>query len=200
MIKLNRYVLLITALLPLSVLSAQNEIPNNAAFATGSITDALSELKISENLIADKTYHVQRSKSDSLSAYFTFVVYEYLRERGFNAAIDGKGDDPETDIIMRIIEPMLKLDVKGDNRRVDGEFILLLYSIEAGKLNWGAEYSVNFRGEDNVNGRSIKQLNRSSPGFLRIGKQSVFSGKTFEKALAVTVAGIITYLFYTVRG
>ena len=198
--KLITKFLLLGALFPFSILLAQKEIPNNAAFATESINIALNELKMSENLLPDKIYHVQKSNSDTLSAFVTHAVYEYLRERGYKTAIDGKGDNPVNDLFMRIIEPMLNLDVKGDNRTVDGEFILLLYSIEAGKINWGEEYSVKFEGKDNVKGRSIKQLNNSSPGFLRIGKKSIFSGKTFEKALAATVAGIITYLFYSVRG
>lgn len=200
MIKLDTKFLLFAALFPFSILLAQKEIPNNAAFATESINYALNELKMSEKLLPDKTYHVQKSKSDSLSAFVTYVVYEYLKERGYKAAVDGKGDNPETDLFMRIIEPMLNLDVKGGNRTLDGKFILLLYSIEAGKINWGEEYPVKFEGEDSVKGRSIKQLNKSSPGFLRIGNKSIFSGKTLEKVLAATVAGIITYLFYSVRG
>jgi len=200
MIKSNTKFLLLGALFPFSILLAQKEIPNNAAFTTESINFALNDLKISETLLPDKTYQVQQSKSDSLSAFITHVVYEYLKERGYKTAIDGKEDNPVTDLFMRIIEPMLKLDVKGDNRTLDGEFILLLYSIEAGKINWGEEYPVKFEGEDSVKGRSIKLLNNSSPGFLQIRKKSIFSGKTFEKALAATVAGIITYLFYSVRG
>ena len=200
MIKINTKILLLGALFPFSILSAQKEIPNNGAFATESINFALNELKMSEILLPGKTYHVQRSKSDSLSAFMTDVVYEYLRERGYKTVIDGKGDNPEIDLLIRIIEPMLNLSVKGDNRTVDGKFILLLYSIEAGKINWGKEYRVKIEGEDSVNGRSIKQLNISSPSFLQIRTESVFSGHTLEKVLAVTVAGIITYLFYSVRG
>ena len=200
MIKLNTKILLFAVLFPSSILSAQKEIPNNSGFATESINIALNKMKMSEKLLRNKIYNVQKSKSDSLSAFVAYVVYEYLKERGYKTAVDGKGDNPETDLFMRIIEPMINLDVKGGNRTLDGEFILLLYSIEAGKIDWGEEYPVKFEGEDSVEGRSIKQLNRSSPGFLRIREKSIFSGKTLEKVLAATVAGIITYLFYSVRG
>ena len=200
MIKLNTKFLLLAALFPFSILLAQKATPNHAAFATESINNALNELKMSEKLLPDKTYHVQKSNSDSLSAFVTYVVYEYLKERGYKTDVDGKGDNPETDLFMRIIEPKLNLDVKDGNRTLDGEFILLLYSIEAGKIIWGEEYQVKIQGEDSVKGRSIRQLNKSSPGFLRTGKKPIFSGKTLEKVLAATVAGIITYLFYSVRG
>ena len=200
MIKLNRNILLISILLPFSILFAQNKIPNNSAFVTRSINNGLIELKLSEKLLSDKTYHVQRSRSDSLSAFVTIVVYDHLNERGFKTMVGGEGNNAEFDLFMRIIEPMLDLDVKDGDRTVEGEFILLVYSIEEGKIIWGEEYPVKFEGKDSVDGRSIKQLNGSSPGFLRLEQKSVFSGKTFEKILAATVAGIISYLFYSVRG
>jgi len=200
MIKLKTKVLLFAALFPFSILLAQKEIPNNAAFAAESITVALNELNIFENLLSDKTYHIQKSKSDTLSAFLAYVVYDYLNKQGIKSALDGNGDDQETNLFVRIIEPILNFDVKAGTRSLDGEFILLLYSIEAGKINWGEEYPVKFEGEDIVEGRSMKQLNKSSPSFLQIEQKSVFSGRTFEKVLAATVAGIITYLFYTVRG
>lgn len=198
--KLNIKFLLFAALLPFSNLLAQKTIPDNVTFAAESISHALSEMKMSEKLFTDKTYYVQKSKSDNLAAFVTQVVYEYLNELGYKTTFDGKVADKENDLFLRIIEPMLILDVKGGNRKLDGEFILLLYSIEAGKIYWGEEYPVKFEEEDSVKGRSIKELNRSAPDFLRIEKKTIFSGKKLEKVLAATVAGIITYLLYSVRG
>ena len=200
MINLNINILLLAALVQISNLSAQKEIPNNASFTIESINYALNKSKIFEDLLSDKTYHIQRSKTDSLSAFVTDVVYEYMKERGFKTNINSSGDNPETGLFIRIIEPMLDLDVKGGDRRLDGEFILLLYSVEGGKINWGEEHAVKFEVEDSVEGRSVKQLNISAPDFLRAEKRATFSGKKLEKVLAATVAGIITYLFYSVRG
>lgn len=192
--------LLFTILFPLANSAAQTAIPDNAAFTTESIIHSLNELNMSEKVFPDKTYRVQRSKTDSLSAFVSIVVFDFLKEQGYKTFFNNKEDNPESDLFLRIIEPMLKLDVKDGTRRLDGEFILLLYSVEAGKLNWGEEIQVKFGGEDNVKGRSLKQLNRTAPGFLQIENRVVFSGKKFDKILAATVAGIITFLFYSVRG
>ena len=200
MIKLKTFNSILAVLIQISILSAQNEIPNNVSFANESITAALNELEIFEELLSDRGYHIHRSKSDNLSAFMTDVVNKYLKENGFKAAVSNGGKNPETALFIRIIEPMLDLNVKGGDRTLDGEFILFLYSVERGKINWGEEYPVKIEGKDNVKGRSVIQLNNSAPDFLRVEKRAVFSGKKLEKVLAVTVAGIITYLFYSVRG
>ncbi|TFB12627.1 hypothetical protein E3V33_05010 [Candidatus Marinimicrobia bacterium MT.SAG.4] len=198
--KQNINIILFAILFPFAILSAQRTIPNNIAFATETIKNAINELKISEELRSDKTYHIQRSKSDSLSAFLSDVVSEYLKESGHKTVFNGHGDNPESDLLLRIIEPILDLDVKGGKRTVAGKFTILLYSVEAGEINWGKEYSVIVATEDNVDGMSMQYLNSSAPGFLRIEKKAVFSGKKLEKVLALTVAGIITYLFYSIRG
>ncbi|TFB12523.1 hypothetical protein E3V55_00270 [Candidatus Marinimicrobia bacterium MT.SAG.3] len=198
--KQNINIILFVMLFPFSILSAQRTIPNNIAFATETIKNAINELKISEELRSDKTYHIQRSKSDSLSAFLSDVVSEYLKESGHKTVFNRHGDNPESDLLLRIIEPILDLDVKCDKRTVAGEFTILLYSVEAGEINWGKEYSVIIAAEDNVGGKSARYLNSSVPVFLRIEKKAAFSGKKLEKVLALTVVGIITYLFYSIRG
>ena len=198
--KQNINILLFAILFPFAILSAQRTIPSNMSFANESIKKSLKELNISEELRSNKSYHIQRSKSDSLSAFLSDVVSEYLKEGGHKTVFNGHGDNPETDLLLRIIEPILDLDVKGGKRRVAGEFTILLYSVEAGEINWGKEYSVIIAAEDNVGEKSAQYLNSMAPGFLRIEKKAVFSGKKLEKVLALTVAGIITYLFYSIRG
>lgn len=198
--KQNINILLFAILFPIAILSAQRTIPSNMSFANESIKKSLKELNISEELHSNKSYHIQRSKSDNLSAFLSDVVSEYLEEGGHKTVFNGHGDNPETDLLLRIIEPILDLDVKGGKRTVAGEFTILLYSIEAGEINWGKEYSVIIAAEDNVGEKSARYLNSMAPGFLRIEKKAVFSGKKLEKVLALTVAGIITYLFYSIRG
>jgi len=152
--KQNINILLLAILFPFAILSAQRTIPSNRSFTNETIKESLKELNISEELHSDKTYHIQRSKSDSLSVFLSDVVSEYLKESGYKTVFNGHGDNPETDLLLRIIEPILDLDVKGGKRTVAGEFTILLYSIEAGEINWGKEYSVIIAAEDNVGEKS----------------------------------------------
>ena len=189
---------LLALILSFSYSYAQSNIPTNANFTIESIKNGLKKSNIFEELGFDKSYHPQKSGADELAAFISGVVIESLQESGYAiAAADVELSDSA--IYVRVVDPKLNLTIEKNSRKIQGDFILLFYSENRGDIKWGKEYTLTFESEDSVEGKNTNYLNNAAPLFLQSEKRAVYSGNKFEKFLAVTVAGIITYLFYSVR-
>ncbi len=193
----KNYIALIALMFSFSYTYAQNDIPTSVNFANESIKNALKVSNVFEELSFDESYHLQNGGTGALAAFISDVVIVSLQERGFTIADDVELSDGAVNV--RVIDPTLKLTIEKNSRAIKGEFILLFYSESGGDIKWGKEYTLTFGREDSVEGKSANYLNSAAPLFLRSGKRVVYSGNKLEKILAVTVAGIITYLFYSVR-
>ena len=195
--KNKNYIALIALMFSFSHTYAQDDIPTNVNFANESIKNALMVSNVSEELSFDKSYHLQKSEAGALAAFISDVVIVSLQEDGYTIAADVELSVGAVNV--RVIDPTLKLTIEKNSRTIKGEFILLFYSESSGDIKWGKQFTLTFGGEDSVEGKSANYLNSAAPQFLRSGKRVVYSGNKLEKILAVTVAGIITYLFYSVR-
>jgi len=58
---------------------------------------------------------------------------------------------------------------------------------------------LSFIGSDSIKGNDSRLLEEGAPDFLRSKKEIKFSSNITEKFLAGVIAGIISYLLYSVR-
>ena len=121
----------------------------------------------------------------------TNAVKEALDEEGYNAKL-------RDDVEMKILNPEIKFEVRKGLRKISGTFKLLLYSKSNEDIIWEKDMDLSFREEDSVEGIAVGSLEQGAPDFLTIKNETQFSSSKVEKIRAGVVAGIITYLLYSV--
>ena len=196
---LNKFLAQIIVLIPLSITIAQVKVIDNLTFSTTVIKNAVIERLTEEKLTREGGYHIIGVENDSLVSFLSEIVDEALDESGYNVTIAETAKNSDDAIVIRIFDAKLRLRINRNIREITGSFTILVYSSDKSDIRSGRELNVELNGSDNVEGMSRNELNSGAPGFLISGGVASFSGGRFEKILAAVVAGIITYLFYSVR-
>ncbi|MCH8287833.1 MAG: hypothetical protein IID12_01835 [Candidatus Marinimicrobia bacterium] len=196
---LHKFLVGIVLLIPLSITTAQVKVIDNLTFSTTVIKKAVIERLAEEKLTKEGWYHIIGVENDSLVSFLSGIVKDALEESGYNTAITDAAQDSVDAAVIRIFDAQLSLKINRNVREITGSFTMLVYSSDRGEIRSGREINVELNGSDNVEGMRQKDLISGSPGFLVSGGRASYSGGRFEKLLAVAVAGIITYLFYSVR-
>ncbi len=196
---LHKYIGYSLLLIPLSITIAQVEVIDNLTFSTSVIKNAVIERLVEEKLTKEGQYHIIGAENDSLVSFLSGIVKDALEESGYDAAITETVQNSDDAAVIRIFDAQLSLKINRNVREITGSFTMLVYFSNMGDIRSGREINVELNGSDNVEGMSQKDLISGSPGFLVSGGGVSYSGGRFEKLLAVVVAGIITYLFYSVR-
>ena len=196
---LRKFLVGIVLLIPLSITIAQVKVIDNLTFSTTVIKKAVIERLAEEKLTKEGWYHIIGVENDSLVSFLSGIVKDALEESGYNTAITDAAQDSDDAAVIRIFDAQLSLKINRNVREITGSFTMLVYSSDRGDIRSGREINVELNGSDNVEGMRQKDLISGSPGFLVRGGRASYSGGRFEKLLAVAVAGIITYLFYSVR-
>ena len=196
---LHKLLVGIVLLIPLSITIAQVKVIDNLTFSITVIKKAVIERLAEEKLTKEGWYHIIGVENDSLVSFLSGIVKDALEESGYNTAITDAAQDSDDAAVIRIFDAQLSLKINRNVREITGSFTILVYSSDRGEIRSGREINVELNGADNVEGMRQKDLISGSPGFLVRGGRASYSGGRFEKILAVAVAGIITYLFYSVR-
>ena len=196
---LHKYIGYSLLLIPLSITIAQVRVINNLTFSTTVIKNAVIERLAEEELTKEGWYHIIAVENDSLVSFLSEIVNDALDESGYNAAITNAAENRGNAAVIRIFDAKLSLRISRNLREIKGSFTMLVYSSDGGDIRSGREINVELNGSDNVEGMSKNDLNSGAPKFLISGGVASYSGGRFEKILAAVVAGIITYLFYSVR-
>ncbi|MCH7619041.1 MAG: hypothetical protein IH880_04655 [Candidatus Marinimicrobia bacterium] len=196
---LHKFFVGIVLLIPLSITIAQVKVIDNLTFSITVIKKAVIERLAEEKLTKEGWYHIIGVENDSLVSFLSGIVKDALEESGYNTAITDAAQDSDDAAVIRIFDAQLSLKINRNVREITGSFTILVYSSDRGEIRSGREINVELNGADNVEGMRQKDLISGSPGFLVRGGRASYSGGRFEKILAVAVAGIITYLFYSVR-
>ena len=196
---LHKYIGYSLLLIPLSITIAQVRVINNLTFSTTVIKNAVIERLAEEELTKEGWYHIIAVENDSLVSFLSEIVNDALDESGYDAAITNAAENRGNAGVIRIFDAKLSLRISRNLREIKGSFTLLVYSSDGGDIRSGREINVELNGSDNVEGMSKNDLNSGAPKFLISGGVASYSGGRFEKILAAVVAGIITYLFYSVR-
>ena len=197
---LNKFLVYIVLLIPLSITIAQVKAVDNLTFSTTVIKNAVIERLAEEELTKEEWYHIIVVENDSLVSFLSEIVNDALDESGYKAAFAEASQNSDDAAVIRIFDAQLRLKINRNVREITGSFTMLVYSSYKGDIRSGREINVELNGSDNVEGMSQNDLNSGSPRFLISGGVTSYSGGRFEKLLAAVVAGIITYLFYSVRG
>ncbi len=196
---LHKYIGYSLLLIPLSITIAQVEVIDNLTFSTNVIKNAVIERLAEEKLTKEGWYHIIGLENDSLVSFLSEIVKDALDESGYNAAITEAAQNSDDAAVISIFDAQLSLKINRNIREITGSFTMLVYFSNRGDIRSGREINVELNGSDNVEGMRQKNLISGSPGFLVSGGRASYSGRRFEKILAAVVAGIITYLFYSVR-
>ena len=196
---LNKFLVHIILLIPLSITIAQVKVVDNLTFSTTVIKNAVIERLAEEELTKEGWYYIIGVENDSLVSFLSEIVNDALDESGYKAAFTEAAQNSDDAAVIRIFDAQLSLRINRNVREITGSFTMLVYSSDRGDIRSGREINVELNGSDNVEGMSQNDLNSGSPGFLISGGVASYSGGRFEKLLAAVVAGIITYLFYSVR-
>jgi len=196
---LNKFLAGILLLITHLITIAQVKVIDNLSFSTTVIKNAVIERLAEEELTKEGWYHIIGVENDSLVSFLSEIVNDAFDESGYNAAITKAADDRGNEAVIRIFDAKLSLRISRNVREIKGSFTMLVYSSDEGDIRSGREINVELNGSDNVEGMSQNELNSGVPGFLISGDVASYSGGRFEKILAAVVAGIITYLFYSVR-
>jgi len=172
---------------------------NNVHFAERAIKKIVIDSLMTNAIPKEKKYRLLSSGIGKRTLFVTNAVKEALDEAGYNAKSDDDVDSLDDVVEMKILDPEIKFEVRNGLRKISGTFKLLLYSKSNGDIIWGKEMDLSFREEDSVKGVAVGSLEQGAPDFLTIKNESQFSSSKVEKILAGVVAGIITYLLYSVR-
>ena len=197
---LNKFLVQIILLIPLSITTAQFKVVDNLTFSTTVVKNAVIERLAEEELTKEGWFNIIVVENDSLVSFLSEIVNDALDESGYKVAFAEAAQDSDDAAVIRIFDAQLRLKINRNVREITGSFTMLVYSSYKGDIRSGREIKVELNGSDNVEGMSQSDLNSGSPGFLISGGVASYSDGRFEKLLAAVVAGIITYLFYSVRG
>jgi len=180
-------------------LSAQSEIVNNVRFAENLIKKSVIDALIANSIPMDRRYRFQSSGYNDRVLFVTHAVKEALDEAGYTTILDEEGDTLENVVEINILNPELNFELHNGERNLSGNFKLLLYSNSNGEIFWGKEMDLSFSDEDSVIGIEASFLDQGAPEFLKSKTEIQFTNNKMEKILAGVIAGIITYLLYSVR-
>jgi len=180
-------------------LSAQDQIMNNVRFAVTSIKKTVTDNLMTNAIPKEKTYRITNSVNGTKTIFLTNAVKEALDETGYTTILDDDVDSLTNIVELKILDPIIEFDVLDGIRNISGSFKLLLYSKSYGNIIWGKEIELNFLASDSIEGIDARLLEEGVPEFLKSKRETKFSSNKMEKFLAGVIAGIITYLLYSVR-
>jgi len=180
-------------------LSAQDQIMNNVRFAVTSIKKTVTDSLMTNAIPKEKTYRITNSANGTKTIFLTNAVKEALDETGYTTILDDDVDSLTNIVELKILDPIIDFDVLDGIRNISGSFKLLLYSNSNGNIIWGKEIELSFLASDSIEGIDARLLEEGVPDFLKSKKEIKFSSNKMEKILAGVIAGIITYLLYSVR-
>lgn len=180
-------------------LSGQDEIMNNVRFAETAIKKIVTDSLTVNAIPKEKTYRILSSENEAKTLFVTNAVKEALDEMGYTTILDDDVDTLTNIVELNILNPEINFELRDGLRKISGNFKLLLYSKSNGNINWGKEMDLSFLGNDSVKGIDTGLLEQGAPDFLKSNKEVKFSSSKMEKFLAGVIAGIITYLLYSVR-
>ncbi|MCH8927146.1 MAG: hypothetical protein IIB39_00335 [Candidatus Marinimicrobia bacterium] len=180
-------------------LSGQDEIMNNVRFAETAIKKIVTDSLTVNAIPKEKTYRILSSENEAKTLFVTTAVKEALDEMGYTTILDDDVDTLTNIVELNILNPKINFELRDGLRKISGNFKLLLYSKSDGNINWGKEMDLSFLGNDSVKGIDTGLLEQGAPDFLKSKREVKFSSSKMEKFLAGVIAGIITYLLYSVR-
>lgn len=180
-------------------LSGQDEIMNNVRFAETAIKKIVTDSLAVNAIPKEKTYRILSSENEAKTLFVTTAVKEALDEMGYTTILDDDVDTLTNIVELNILNPKINFELRDGLRKISGNFKLLLYSKSDGNINWGKEMDLSFLGNDSVKGIDTGLLEQGAPDFLKSKREVKFSSSKMEKFLAGVIAGIITYLLYSVR-
>ena len=180
-------------------LSGQDEIMNNVRFAETAIKKIVTDSLAVNAIPKEKTYRILSSENEAKTLFVTTAVKEALGEMGYTTILDDDVDTLTNIVELNILNPKINFELRDGLRKISGNFKLLLYSKSDGNINWGKEMDLSFLGNDSVKGIDTGLLEQGAPDFLKSKREVKFSSSKMEKFLAGVIAGIITYLLYSVR-
>lgn len=180
-------------------LSGQDEIMNNVRFAETAIKKIVTDSLTVNAIPKEKTYRILSSENEAKTLFVTNAVKEALDEMGYTTILDDDVDTLTNIVELNILNPEINFELRDGLRKISGNFKLLLYSKSDGNINWGKEMDLSFLGNDSVKGIDTGLLEQGAPDFLKSKREVKFSSSKMEKFLAGVIAGIITYLLYSVR-
>lgn len=180
-------------------LSGQDEIMNNVRFAETAIKKIVTDSLTVNAIPKEKTYRILSSENEAKTLFVTNAVKEALDEMGYTTILDDDVDTLTNIVELNILNPEINFELRDGLRKISGNFKLLLYSKSDGNINWGKEMDLSFLGNDSVMGIDTGLLEQGAPDFLKSKREVKFSSSKMEKFLAGVIAGIITYLLYSVR-
>ena len=180
-------------------LSGQDEIMNNVRFAETAIKKIVTDSLTVNAIPKEKTYRILSSENEAKTLFVTTAVKEALDEMGYTTILDDDVDTLPNIVELNILNPKINFELRDGLRKISGNFKLLLYSKSDGNINWGKEMDLSFLGNDSVKGIDTGLLEQGAPDFLKSKREVKFSSSKMEKFLAGVIAGIITYLLYSVR-
>jgi len=180
-------------------LSGQDQIMNNVRFAGTAIKKTVTDSLMKNAIPNDKIYRIIYSGNETKTIFVTNKVKEALDEMGYTTILDDDVDSLKNIVEVKIFNQKIKFKVVDGMRNISGSFKLLLYSMSNGNITWGKEIEFRFLANDSVKGIDERLLEEGAPDFLKSKKEIKFSSNKMEKMLAGVIAGIITYLLYSVR-
>ncbi len=180
-------------------LSGQGQILNNVQFAGTAIKKTVTDSLKTNAFPKEKIYRFINSGNGNETNFVTNKVKEALDEIGYATILGDDVDSLKNIVELKIFDPKINFKVLDGMRNISGSFNLLLYSSSNGNINWGKEMEVSFIGSDSIKGNDSRLLEEGAPDFLRSKKEIKFSSNITEKFLAGVIAGIISYLLYSVR-
>ena len=195
----NKYFLCLLLLIGNTHLSAQYEIVNNVRFVENAIKKSVIDSLMANAIPTDKRYRFQYSQNNDMRLFVANAVKEALDEAGYTTILDDDVDSLENVVEIKILDPNLIFDLRNGLRNISGNFKLLLYSNLKGDIFWGKEMNLSFKENDSVIGSEARLLEQNAPEFLKSKKEVQFTSNKMEKILAGLIAGILTYLLYSVR-
>jgi len=179
--------------------SGQDETINNVRFAEISIKQAVTDSLLTSSIPKEKIYRILGSGNETKTMFVTNAVREALDEAGYTTILDDNIESLERVVELKILKPEIEFELRNELRKISGNFKLLLYSKSNGNIIWGKEMDMRFLGNDTVKGLDTGLLEEGAPDFLKTKEEVQFSSNKMEKILAGVIAGIITYLLYSVR-
>ena len=179
-------------------LSGQDEIMNNVRFAETAIKKIVTDSLAVNAIPKEKTYRILSSENEAKTLFVTTAVKEALDEMGYTTILDDDVDTLTNIVELNILNPKINFELRDGLRKISGNFKLLLYSKSDGNINWGKEMDLSFLVNDSVKGIDTGLLEQGAPDFLKSKREVKFSSSKMEKFLAGVIAGIITYLLYSV--
>lgn len=180
-------------------LSGQGQILNNAQFAGTAIKKTVTDSLMTNAIPKENIYRFINPGNENETNFVTNKVKEALDEMGYTTILGDDVDSLKNIVELKIFDPKINFKVLDGMRKISGSFNLLLYSSSNGNINWGKEMELSFIGSDSIKGIDSRLLEEGAPDFLKSKKEIKFSSNKTEKFLAGVIAGIITYLLYSVR-